>query len=361
MSLLDKIKKNSTIKDTAVLSQSKFFNKKDMIPTAIPAINIALSGRLDGGLTPGLTMWAGPSKHFKTAFSLLMAKSYMDKYDDAVLLFYDSEFGTPQSYFESFGIDLGRVIHTPITDIEQLKFDVMQQIDGKDGITRGEHVIILIDSVGNLASKKEVEDALDGKAVADMSRAKQIKSLFRMITPHLTLKDIPMVVVNHTYKTMELYAKDVVGGGTGSYYAADNIFILGRQQEKEGIDVIGYNFIINVEKSRYVREKSKIPITVKFDGGISKWSGLLEMALESGHVVKPSNGWYSKCNPETGEVEEKKYRMKDTDTKDFWLPIIQDKSFQTWVKQNYQVSTGSILTDDDINKELEMIEDIDDV
>ena len=79
MSILDKIKKNSTIKDTAILADSKFFQKKDMIPTSIPAINIALSGKLDGGLTPGLTMWAGPSKHFKTAFSLLMAKSYLDK------------------------------------------------------------------------------------------------------------------------------------------------------------------------------------------------------------------------------------------------------------------------------------------
>ena len=80
MSILDKIKKNSSIKESAILSKSKFFTQKDMIPTAIPMINVALSGKLDGGLTPGLTMWAGPSKHFKTAFSLLMAKSYLDKY-----------------------------------------------------------------------------------------------------------------------------------------------------------------------------------------------------------------------------------------------------------------------------------------
>jgi RecA/RadA recombinase len=356
MSILEKIKKNTTIKDSAILANSKFFTKKDMIPTAIPAINIALSGRLDGGLTPGLTMWAGPSKHFKTAFSLLMAKSYMDKYPESAMLFYDSEFGTPQSYFDSFGIDTQRVVHTPITDIEQLKFDIMKQMDGID---RNDRVIILIDSIGNLASKKEVEDAMDGKSVADMSRAKQIKSLFRMVTPHLSLKDIPMVVVNHTYKTMELYAKDVVGGGTGSYYSADNIFILGRQQEKEGTDVIGYNFIINVEKSRYVREKSKIPISVKFDGGISKWSGLLEMALESGHVVKPSNGWYSKIDSETGVVEEKKYRLKDTDNKDFWLPVLSQKSFQKWIENNYQISTGAIISsEDDISKELDSIEDL---
>ena len=354
MGILDKIKKNSTIKDSEILKESKFFTKKDMIPTSIPAINIALSGRLDGGLTPGLTMWAGPSKHFKTAFSLLMAKSYLDKYEDAALLFYDSEFGTPQAYFETFGIDMGRVLHTPITDVEQLKFDIMKQLQG---IERGERVMIVIDSIGNLASKKEVEDALDGKSVADMSRAKQIKSLFRMVTPHLTLKDIPMVVVNHTYKEMGLFPRDIVGGGTGSYYSADNIYILGRQQDKQGQELLGYNFIINVEKSRYVREKSKIPVTVRFDGGISRWSGLLDIALETGHVIKPSVGWFSHVNIETGEIAEKKYRLKDTDTKEFWLPIVTNPTFQDAIKKRYQISFGKIIADEDIDQELAEIPD----
>jgi len=347
MSILDKIKKNSSIKESAILAKSKFFMAKDMIPTAIPAVNIALSGKLDGGLTPGLTMWAGPSKHFKTAFSLLMAKSYMDKYNDAALLFYDSEFGTPQSYFDTFGIDSERVLHTPITDIEQLKFDIMNQLTN---LERGEHLIIVVDSIGNLASKKEVEDALDQKSVADMSRAKQVKSLFRMVTPHLTMKDIPMIVVNHTYKEIGMFPKDIVGGGTGSYYSADNIFILGRQQEKDGSEITGYNFIINVEKSRYVKEKSKIPVTVSFDGGINKWSALLDLALESGHVIKPSNGWYSKVNVETGEIEDKKFREKDTNTSDFWLPILKQKSFREWIENKYRVSSADILQDCDIEE-----------
>ena len=336
MSLLDKLKKNSTIKDAAILSQSKFFAAKDMIQTSIPALNVALSGDLDGGYTPGLTMWAGPSKHFKTAFSLLMAKAYLEKYEDSVILFYDSEFGTPQSYFSNFAIDTQRVIHTPITDVEQLKFDVMNQLQN---IERGERVMILVDSIGNLASKKEVEDALDQKSVGDMTRAKQIKSLFRMVTPHLTLKDIPMVVVNHTYKEIGMFPKDIVGGGTGSYYSADNIYILGRQQEKDGAELVGYNYIINVEKSRYVREKAKIPVTVRFDGGVSRFSGLLDMALESGHVTKPSNGWYAKVDLDTGEVEDKKYRLKDTDTSEFWDPVLKQDSFRQWVRDNYQFTS----------------------
>jgi len=340
MSILDKIKKNSSIKDSAILAKSKFFNAKDMIPTAVPIINVALSGKLDGGLTPGLTMWAGPSKHFKTAFSLLMAKSYLDKYPDAALLFYDSEFGTPQSYFDSFGIDTERVLHTPLTDIEQLKFDIMAQLTQ---LERGDKLIIVIDSIGNLASKKEVEDALAEKSVADMSRAKQVKSLFRMVTPHLSLKDIPMVVVNHTYMEIGMFPKAIVGGGTGSYYSADNIFIIGRQQEKDGTEITGYNFIINVEKSRYVKEKSKIPVSVSFDGGISTWSGLLDLAIESKHVVKPKNGWYQRVDSD-GVIEEKNYREKDTDTKDFWMPILKQKSFRDFIENKYRVASGEIMT-----------------
>lgn len=208
--LRDKLIKNSTLDYTSVLSKSTIFNNKDVIQTDIPAINVALGGSIDSGLTPGLTVLAAPSKHFKTAFSLLMASAYIKKYPDAIILFYDSEFGSPQSYFDSFGIPPESVVHTPITNIEELKFDIMNQLMQ---IKRGEKVMILVDSVGNLASKKEVVDALKESGAADMTRAKQLKSLFRMITPHLTLKDIPMIVVNHVYMSMEMYSKPTVSGG----------------------------------------------------------------------------------------------------------------------------------------------------
>ena len=220
--------------------------------------------------------------------------------------------------------------------------------------------MIIVDSVGNLASKKEVEDALDGKSVADMTRAKQMKSLFRMITPHLTIKDIPAIVVNHTYKEIGLFPKDVVSGGTGIYYSADNIYIIGRRQQKTGTEVTGYEFVINVEKSRFVREKSKIPVEVSWEAGISKWSGLLDMALESGHVIKPSNGWYQKQNPETGEiVPEAKVRLKDTQTKEFWLPILQDKTFSDWIRNRYTIGAVDMMSaevsDEDIEKEYDKV------
>ena len=340
MGVMDKLKKNSKIKTTDVLANSLFFKDVDQITTSVPMINVALSGDKDGGLSAGLTVLAGPSKHFKTSFALLIAADYLKKYDDAVLLFYDSEFGSPQSYFESFGIDTNRVLHTPITDVEQLKFDLVNQLEQ---LERKEKVIVIIDSIGNLASKKELEDALNEKSVADMSRAKALKGLFRMVTPYLTMKDIPLLAVNHTYQEMGLFPKAIVSGGTGIYYSADNIWIIGRQQQKKGTEVTGYNFVINVEKSRFVREKSKVHIAVSWDGGIERYSGLLDVALAGGYVAKPNVGWYCRVDRDTGELIDPKCREKDTLNEEFWTPIFEETDFSEFIKGHYQIGQVPLL------------------
>ena len=348
MSIMDKLKKNSKVKETSVLSESKFFNEKDMVQTEVPMINVALSGSVDGGLSAGLTVLAGPSKHFKTSFALLMAAAYLRKHEDAVMLFYDSEFGSPQSYFQQFGIDTARVLHTPVTNVEELKFDIIGQLEAMD---RKDNVIIVIDSIGNLASKKELEDAINEKSVADMSRAKALKGLFRMTTPYLTMKNIPLLAINHTYQEMGLFPKAIVSGGTGIYYSADNIWILGRQQDKQGTEIKGYHFVINVEKSRFVKEKSKIPISVSWEGGVQRWSGLLEVALAGNYVAKPSNGWYQLVDRETGELVGQKYREKDTLTEEFWKPVLDGTDFKDFVQKQYSIGHASLIDMDSIVEE----------
>ena len=344
--LLEKIRKSSTIKDSAILTKSKIYNEKDMIDTGVPALNIALSANVDGGLVPGVLILAGPSKHFKSAFSLMMAAAYQRKYPDSVVIFYDSEFGTPKSYFETFGVDMERVVHTPITDIEVLKHDLMNQLDN---IARGEKVCIVIDSIGNLASKKEVEDALEGKSVADMTRAKAFKSLFRIITPHLTLKDIPLIAIAHTYNTMEMFSKPVVSGGTGVMLSADNVWILGRQQEKDkNKKLSGYNFIINVEKSRYVKEKSKIPINVTFEGGVNKWSGLFEMAVEGAYITKVGPNKYWVVNTDTGDYIEDERPMEYLQfNEELWTDILEKTDFKEFINKKYALDGSAPAVDID--------------
>jgi len=344
MSLLDRLKKAGTIKGAEILSESFLFNDKDFIKSEIPIINLAFSGRLDGGFTTGLTVLSGESKTFKTLLSLYCMKSYFDMYKDAIAIFYDCEFGTTPEYMKSFGIDPERVLHVPLEHVEQLKFDIVKRLDE---IKRGDKVFIMIDSLGNLASKKEVDDATNENSAADMSRAKAIRSLLRITTPHFTSKDLPCIMINHVYKEIGLYPKDVIPGGTAVTYAANQIFIITKAQEKDGTELAGYKFTINIHKSRFVKEKAKFPFTVLYQSGIMKWSGLLDIAIEGGFIIKPKVGWYQVADPATGEIlhDDKLYRAKDIENSDvFWNRIIKETAFGEFVKKKYTLGEISLLS-----------------
>lgn len=337
MNIRDKLLKNSTVDETATLTNSKFYKEKDMVKTPVPMINVALSGSIHGGLCPGITTIAGPSKHFKTGFSLLLAKAFLEKHPDGCILFYDTEFGTPQNYFETFGISLDSVVHTPITDVEQLRHDVRKQLEQ---LTREDKVLIILDSIGNAASRKETEDALSGNDKSDVgNRAKVIKSLFRICTAHLMIKDIPMVVIGHVYETMEMFSKTQLSGGTGIYYSSQDIWFIGRRQDKDAKtkEISGYDFIINIEKSRMVKEKSKIPITISFDGGIYRWSGLLNAALDTGHIVSSPGGWYI-----VGSNSSKKVQQKDMDDH-FWEAMLEDDTFSAAIQRKYKLAHANSI------------------
>lgn len=349
MSLLDKMLKAGSIKGSTILSKSDFFNDKDPIKTDLPILNIAFSGSLDGGLIPGLTVLAGQSKSFKTLLGLYCMRAYLDKYKDGIAMLYDSEYGITPEYLESYEIDTDRVIHVPIEDVEQLKFDLTKRLDE---IERGDRVFIMIDSIGNLASKKEVEDAMNEKSVADMSRAKQLKSLFRIITPKLTTKELPCVAINHIYQEIGLFPKNIVSGGTGIYYSANQIFIISKSQEKDGTDLAGFKFTINIEKSRFVKEKSKLPFSVLFETGIQKWSSLFDLALESGHLTKANQGWYNIVDQNTGEIIEPKRRAKDIEQDDeFFEGLCKDAKFNRFVEDKFKltmVDRKAYAGDDDL-------------
>lgn len=151
----------------------------------------------------------------------------------------------------------------------------------------------------------------------------------------------------------------VVSHNTGAYYSADAIWIIGRRQEKVGQEIEGYHFVINIEKSRHVREKSAIPITVTFNGGISKWSGLAEVAEKLGYINKPKVGWYEALNPETGEVlTDKLMRAKEVNASgELWKMLLTETNLAEDIKNNYTVATGSIMQDEDDEATPEVTED----
>jgi RecA/RadA recombinase len=334
--LMDKLVKNCTVSGASVMSESSFFNSSSMVPTPLPILNIAFSGDINGGFTPGISVWCGESKTFKSAISLYCLKAYLDKYSDAVGIIYDTEYGITPSYIKSFGIDSSRVIHIPIDHIEQLKFDFSKKLES---IEKGEHAFFLVDSIGLLSSKKEIDDTHDEKSTVDMTRAKSMRSLLRVITSSLVKKELPCFLVNHVYSEIgAMYPKTIIPGGTSVTYSSNAVFVVTKSQEKgsDG-DLDGWKFTIGIHKSRYVKEKERLPFTVLYDGGIQKYSGILDIAMEGNFVQKPKSGWYSLVDQETGELGTKNFRAKDFETDVIAGELLKSKKFQEYVKSRFKL------------------------
>ena len=164
------------------------------------------------------------------------------------------------------------------------------------------------------------------------------------------------VADNHQY----VLGNGVVTHNTGLIYSSNQAFIIGKSQEKDGTELVGYNFTINIEKSRFVREKSKLPFTVTYEDGVQMFSGLMDLALESGHCIKPKNGWYARIDVSTGEIIDKNYRLKDTNRKEFWNDILSDQKFKDFVSSKFKLNS-SLMSDisEDIAETFASIDDED--
>lgn len=334
MSLTDKIlslTKNNVY--ASVFSDSELLKRKtEYAPTNVPMLNVALSGKWEGGLSSGITILAGPSRNGKTYIGLILVKAYLEKYPDAVCVFLDSELGASKMYFDRLGIDTARIIHIPLTNIEEAKFQCVKIFEG---LSTNDHCMFFFDSIGNLASKKELDDAQNEKSVADMSRAKQLKSFFRIITPYVNLKNVPFVGINHTYQTTDFFPQEVMGGGTGCLLSADTVFFMGKAKDKDGKELTGFDFKLKVHKSRCVKETKVFCLNSSFEEGIDKYSDLFEFALEKGFITSPSKGFYQKAEK---YCNEKKYRKSEFDRNDeTWKDIIEDEEFKAAYEKEAQI------------------------
>ncbi len=349
--LMKKLLKSSKIEKAERLEDSIILNEKPQAKTRVKLINVALSGRMDGGLGAGVTLISGPSRHYKSSYGLIMVKGFLDANPDAICLYYNNEFGIKKSYFQIYGVDTSRVLHLPFENLEKLKFDLVSKLEE---LTEEDKVVIFCDSIGAAASLKELNDALDEKSSADFTRAKTIKAIMRMITPYLYMKDIPFIGIAHTYVDMNSYggSKQILGGGTGMYYNPDNIWIVGKSQAKDGEAVVGSTFTINIEKSRYVKDKAKIPIVVRWDSGIANYSGLAELAEEFEIVGRGKRGksdtlTYTKID---GTVIDTLLKKNDTD-ENFWETVLKETDLQIRIEDHFRLPTPKPI--EEIDEEID--------
>lgn len=255
---------------------------ESFIDTGSYALNALLSGSIYGGLASNkITAFAGESATGKTFFVLGVVKQFLEDNPDGGVIYFESESALTKQMIESRGIDSKRMVIMPVSTIQEFSHQSARILDKYLEQDKKERkpMMFCLDSLGMLSTSKEMADTTDGKETKDMTRAALTKAAFRVLTLKLGKCKIPMLVTNHTYSQVgTMFPQQVMGGGTGLYYAATNIIFLSKRKEKVGTEVIGNIIHCKNQKSRLTIENKMIDALVTYDKGLDRYYGLLELA-----------------------------------------------------------------------------------
>ena len=226
------------------------------IDTGSYLFNALLSGSLNGGLPSNkITALAGESATGKTYFALGMVKQFLDANPDAGVLYFESESAIPRELIESRGIDPKRMVILPVVTIQEFRTQAIKILDAYLEQEELKPMMLVLDSLGNLSTTKELEDTAAGAETRDMTRAQIIKACFRVLTLKLGRANVPLIVTNHTYDVIGAYMPTKeMGGGSGLKYAASSIVYLSKKKDKDGTEVIGNIIHCKNQKSRLTVE-----------------------------------------------------------------------------------------------------------
>ena len=181
------------------------------IDTGSYAFNALVSGSMYGGIPNSkITAFAGEEATGKTYYTLGIMKNFLDANPEGAVFFFESEGALTKNIITSRNIDPERVFIFPVTTIQEFRFQAISIIDKYVQGAKQPPLMMVLDSLGNLSTTKEVEDATAGSETRDMTRTQIVKGTFRLLNLKLSKAKIPLILTNHTYQTMDLYSKKIM-------------------------------------------------------------------------------------------------------------------------------------------------------
>jgi RecA/RadA recombinase len=271
-------------KSTAIILE-KDDGDQSYIDTGVYIFNALMSGSiLHGGIpTNTITVLAGDPQTGKSFILYNVARNAQK--EGYFVIFIDTEQSVNKNKLKSFGIetDNSKLALIRSNNVEDLKITLTKIISNlKEQKLAGKPIqktIILLDSIGQLASQKEIDDANEGKVKADMSRAKAIKSLFRIINSDLGYLEIPLVATNHIYMSQDLFPVAIMSGGKGAEYSASTIIYLSASKQKDdrtdemSLGSDGAIITARSRKNRHAKPK-KVKFSIDHEKGLNAFDGL---------------------------------------------------------------------------------------
>ena len=262
------------------------------IDTGSYALNAVLSGSIYGGVPNNkVTAFAGESATGKTFFVLGIVKQFLDANPTGGVIYFDTEAAVTKGMMEDRGIDTSRVVISEPDTIQKFRHTALKIIENYSAQpeSKREPMIMILDSLGQLSSTKEMEDTMEGKETKDMTKASILKATFRVLNLRLAKIGVPLMVTNHVYDVVGSYVPmKEMSGGSGLKYTASTIVMLSKKKEKDGKEVIGNIVRAKMQKSRLTKENAQVEVKITYKHGLDRYYGLLEIAEKYGIFKKVS-------------------------------------------------------------------------
>jgi RecA/RadA recombinase len=262
------------------------------IDTGSYALNAVLSGSIYGGVPNNkVTAFAGESSTGKTFFVLGIVKQFLDANPEGGVIYFDTEAAVTKNMMESRGVDTTRVVISEPDTIQKFRHTALQIIDKYQAQPEAKRkpMIMVLDSLGQLSSTKEMEDTAEGKETKDMTKSAILKATFRVLNLKLAKIGVPLLVTNHVYDVVGAYIPTKeMSGGSGLKYTASTIVYLSKRKDKDGTEVVGNIVRCKLQKSRLTKENSQVEVKITYSKGLDRYYGLLELAEKHGIIKKVS-------------------------------------------------------------------------
>ena len=285
------------------------------IDTGSYIINAQISGSIHGGIPDNkVTVLAGHEATGKTFFCVEIIKNFLEKNDEGYCFYFESEGAISKDMFSDRRIDTKRIGIIPVSTVQEFRTQCLKLIRSYKNVDEADRkpILLVLDSLGNLSTTKEMEDSEAGKETRDMTRAQLIKGTFRVITLALSKVRVPLLVTNHTYQVVgSLFASKEMGGGSGIKFAGSTIIFLSRGKDKDSDKNVTGNIIFSeIVKSRFTKQFKKVVTLLSFEEGLHPYYGLLELGEKHGIFKKVAN----KYEMPDGTKEFRKAILKDPET-----------------------------------------------
>ena len=254
------------------------------IDTGAYILNAALSGTIKGGIPNNkLLCFAGESATGKTFFALGVVKRFLTDNPSGGVFYFDTEAAVTKDMMEERGVDTSRVIISEPESVQQFRHNAIQILDNYIKSDNKPPMLMVLDSLGQLSTSKDLEDTAEGKETRDMTRAQVLKATFRVLTLKLAKAKVPLIVTNHVYEVVGSYIPTKeMSGGSGLKYTASQIVFLSKKKDKDGKDVVGNIIKCKMVKSRFTKENKEVEVKLTYDKGLDRYYGLLDLALKYG-------------------------------------------------------------------------------